>query len=80
MTIPKGLESVLSIDPEVMHGKLCFKGTRVPLDVLLDNLEEGMGLNEFVEEYPSVTREQAKTVIAWEQQNLRSTAGMGIAS
>jgi uncharacterized protein (DUF433 family) len=76
MTIPKDLEGVLSIDPEVMHGKLCFKGTRVPLAVLLDNLEEGMGLNEFVEEYPSVTREQASTVISWEQQQLRQAVGL----
>jgi uncharacterized protein (DUF433 family) len=79
MQIPVGLEEVLSIDPEVMHGKLCFRGTRVPLIVLLDNLEEGMGLDEFVEEYPSVTREQAKAVIAWEQSNLKRAAGLDLA-
>ena len=76
VTIPKDLEEVLSIDPEVMHGKLCFKGTRVPLVVLLDNLEEGMGLNEFVEEYPSVTRQQASAIIAWEQRQIRRATGL----
>jgi uncharacterized protein (DUF433 family) len=80
MTIPTGLEEHLSIDPEVMHGKLCFKGTRVPLVVLLDNLEEGMGLEEFVEEYPSVSREQAQAVIAWEQQRMREVIGLDLAS
>ena len=76
MTIPTELASVLSIDPEVMHGKLCFRGTRVPLTVLLDNLEEGMGLDEFVEEYPSVTREQAGAVIRWEQVQIRRAVGL----
>jgi uncharacterized protein (DUF433 family) len=76
MTIPKELESVLSTDPNIMHGKLCFRGTRVPLTVLLDNLEEGMGLDEFIEEYPSVTRDQAGAVIAWEQQQTRQTIGL----
>ena len=80
MTIPIDLERYLSIDPEVMHGKLCFKGTRVPLVVLLDNLEEGMGLEEFVEEYPSVSREQAQAVISWEQQHLRAAIGLELAS
>ena len=80
MTIPTGLEEFLSIDPEVMHGKLCFRGTRVPLVVLLDNLEEGMGLEEFVEEYPSVTRAQAQAVIAWEQRHMREAIGLELAS
>ena len=80
MTIPIGLEEHLSIDPEVMHGKLCFKGTRVPLAILLDNLEEGMGLQEFVEEYPSVSREQVQAVVAWEQERMREVIGLELAS
>jgi uncharacterized protein (DUF433 family) len=79
MTIPPGLEEHQSIDPEVMHGKLCFKGTRVPLAVLLENLEEGMGLDEFVDEYPSVSREQAQGLIAWEQQRMRELIGLELA-
>jgi uncharacterized protein (DUF433 family) len=76
MTIPAELKSVLKSDPEIMHGKLCFTGTRVPLTVLLDNLEEGMGLDEFVEEYPSVSREQAFAVLRWEQQQTRKAIGL----
>jgi uncharacterized protein (DUF433 family) len=76
VTIPKELEDVLSINPNVMHGKLCFTGTQVPLTVLLDNLDEGMGLDEFVEEYPSVTREQAAAVIKWEQMQMRQAVGL----
>ena len=52
MNIPPGLESVLSIDPEVMHGEICFAGTRVPLTVLLDNFSDGMGIDDFVKYYP----------------------------
>jgi len=74
MRIPAGLESVLKIDPEVMHGEICFTGTRVPLTVLLDNLQSGMALDEFIEEYPSVSRHQALTVIAWQQQQARKAA------
>lgn len=76
MTIPKGLEEVLSIDSEVMHGDICFRGTRVPLTVLLDNLSEGMGIDEFLHFYPSVSKHQVQTVILWENESLRDAAGL----
>lgn len=76
MTIPTELLRVLSVNPKVMHGKLCFTGTRVPLTVLLDNLGEGMGLDEFVQEYPSVAREQVEAVIKWEQQQAKKAIGL----
>jgi len=79
MTIPIELRGILKVDPEIMHGKLCFAGTRVPLTVFLDNLEEGMGLDEFVEEYPSVTREQASAFLRWEQQQTRKAIGLEFA-
>ena len=80
MNIPHGLENVLSINPNVMHGDLCFKGTRVPLTVLLDNLIEGMSIDEFSEEYPSVSREQAMAVIEWQQRETRQAAGLEFVS
>ncbi|MEZ0325629.1 MAG: DUF433 domain-containing protein [Fimbriimonas sp.] len=80
MIIPPGLEGVLSIDHEVMHGELCFRGTRVPLTVFLDNLAEGMGVDEFVEEYPSVTRDQALVVVGWQQHQTKQAAGLAIAA
>jgi len=76
MTIPPGLENVLSIDPEIMHGSLCFSGTRIPLTVFLDNLAEGMGLDEFLTNYPTVSREQVLQVIHWEHEALRTAAGL----
>lgn len=80
MRVPEGLESVLSIDPEIMHGELCFKGTRVPVDVFLGNQIEGMGADEFVQTYVTVKREQVDAVIAWQQSQFASVAELDLAS
>ncbi len=76
VTIPPGLEDVLSIDPEIMHGTLCFKGTRFPFTVLLDNLKEGMGIDEFVEEY-DFERERVLAFLAWQAGETRRAANLG---
>lgn len=80
LLVPPGLEHVLSIDPEIMHGDLCFTGTRVPLTVLLDNLEEGMGVEEFLTHYPSVARASVEAVISWQAEAIRQAAGLKLAS
>ena len=74
MTVPKGLEHVLKIDPEIMHGALCFSGTRIPVTVFLDNLTEGMGLAEFLTVYPTIKRVQAEAVLEWEHSAVRRAA------
>jgi len=50
---------VIVRDPEVMGGTPCFRGTRVPFKNLLDYLEGGETLDEFLEDFPGVTREMA---------------------
>src|SRR5579863_4696426 len=52
-------ESVIVRDPEILSGQPVFRGTRVPFQALLDYLEGGDTLDEFLEQYPGVTREQA---------------------
>jgi uncharacterized protein (DUF433 family) len=52
-------EQVVHSDPEIMGGELVFVGTRVPLYNLFDYLEAGDSLDEFLEQFPSVSREQA---------------------
>lgn len=52
-------EQVVHSDPEIMGGELVFVGTRVPVYNLFDYLEAGDSLDEFLEQFPSVTREQA---------------------
>ena len=50
-------------DPEIMGGSPVFVGTRVPVETLLDYLEAGDPLDEFLEDFPSVSREQVVAVL-----------------
>jgi len=51
--------NIVSSDPEVMGGTPVFKGTRVPVAVLFENLADGMTLDEILDAYPTLTREAA---------------------
>jgi uncharacterized protein (DUF433 family) len=53
------LHSVITRDPDVLGGTPVFCGTRVPFQALLDYLEGGQTLDEFLEDFPTVTREAA---------------------
>jgi uncharacterized protein (DUF433 family) len=52
-------EQVIVGDPEIMSGTPCFRGTRVPFKNLIDYLEGGHSLDEFLRQFPTVTREMA---------------------
>jgi uncharacterized protein (DUF433 family) len=52
-------EDVVSRNPNVMNGALVFKGTRVPVEILVQHLAAGDSLDEFLDNFPTVTREQA---------------------
>jgi len=62
------MAKVIIKDPEILGGEPVFRGTRVPFKVLLDYLEGGDTLDEFLEQYPSVSRELA--VAALEEARL----------
>jgi len=51
--------SVIVSDPEILGGTPCFRGTRVPVDSLIHYLEAGDTLDEFLDNFPSVTKEAA---------------------
>lgn len=53
----------LNRDPEIMSGALCFKGTRVPVQNLFDYLKGASSLDDFLEDFPSVSRETAVAVL-----------------
>ena len=53
------LSDVIVRDPEILGGTPVFRGTRVPFDTLLDYLEGGQSLDEFLDDFPTVTREAA---------------------
>ena len=57
------IKDIVHSDPDIMGGTPVFVGTRVPVRILLDYLEGGDPLEEFLENYPSVSREQAVAFI-----------------
>jgi uncharacterized protein (DUF433 family) len=66
----KLLEQVVWVDPERLNGEPCFKGTRVPIQALIDHIEGDATIEEFLEGFPSVTREQAIQFIELAKDNL----------
>jgi len=64
------LGEVIWVDPERMSGVPCFKGTRVPVQNLLDYIEGGSTIDQFFEDFPSVTREQVATFLRLGKEQL----------
>ena len=60
---PEDPKGVVHSDPDIMGGTPVFVGTRVPLQNLIDYLEGGESVEDFLEAFPTVTREQAIAVI-----------------
>lgn len=65
---------VIHSDPEILGGTPVFVGTRVPVQTLLDYLEGGHPLAEFLDDFPSVTREQAVSALESAKQLLVTCA------
>ena len=57
------MEKVIVKNPGILGGEPVFRGTRVPFKILTDYLEGGDSLDEFLEQYPSITREVAVAAI-----------------
>ncbi len=53
------IRELITIDNEIMGGQTVFKGTRVPVEALFDPLEAGISLDAFLEDFPTVTKDQA---------------------
>jgi uncharacterized protein (DUF433 family) len=66
--------ALISRDPEIMSGALCFTGTRVPVKNLFDYLEGSSSLEEFLEDFPSVSRERAIAVLEAARVSLADAA------
>ena len=63
-------KSLVSRDPEIMSGALCFTGTRVPVKTLFDYLEGTSSLEDFLEDFPTVSRERAVAVLEAARETL----------
>jgi uncharacterized protein (DUF433 family) len=67
-------QPIVSCSPEVMGGTAVFYGTRVPVQTLLDYLEAGETIDDFLEGFPSVTREQIISFLEQAKDRLIETA------
>ena len=57
------IREIITIDKEILGGQTVFKGTRVPVESLFDHLEAGISLDVFLEDFPTVSKEQAVALI-----------------
>ena len=62
----------VSIDPEIMSGTPVFAGTRVPVQNLFDYIEGGEDLTEFLDDFPSVSKDAAVAVLEMAKRSLTS--------
>ena len=60
----------ITSDPEILSGVPVFRDTRVPIDALINNLEAGLTLDEFLDNFPTVKREQALQVLEFSKSTL----------
>jgi uncharacterized protein (DUF433 family) len=63
-------EQVIVSDPDVMSGTPCFRGTRVPIKNLIDYLEGGHSLGEFLRQFPTVTHGMAVQALEEAKESL----------
>jgi len=76
MRIPRELKHILSSDPDVMGGAICFTNTRIPVDILLDNVEGGTPWDVFYRNYPSLTPSMVNPVLEWENRQAKKALGL----
>ena len=62
------IKDLITVSNDVLGGKPVFKGTRVPVESLFDHLESGISLDEFLEDFPSVSKNQAVAVLEVSKQ------------
>jgi uncharacterized protein (DUF433 family) len=66
------IKKIISKDPEVLDGTPVFAGTRVPIETLFDHLEAGVSLDEFLVDFPTVSKDQAVALLAIASKILNS--------
>lgn len=57
------IRTLITVDNDILGGVPVFKGTRVPVESLFDHLEAGISLDDFLNDFPSVTKEQAVSLL-----------------
>ena len=57
------IKTLITVDPDILGGQPVFAGTRVPVESLFDHLEAGVSLDEFLDDFPTVTKAQATALL-----------------
>jgi uncharacterized protein (DUF433 family) len=57
------IKTLITVDNDILGGQPVFAGTRVPVESLFDHLEAGISLDDFLDDFPTVTKEQAIAVL-----------------
>jgi uncharacterized protein (DUF433 family) len=71
------MDDVINVNPNVMHGAACFSGTRVSVQTLFDHLEAGYTIDGFLEQFPTVRRDQVVQLLAALRQDAEKLAAAG---
>jgi uncharacterized protein (DUF433 family) len=77
--IPTQLDEVLVQSADTLGGAVRFKGTRIPVNILFDYVLLGEGLDEFLINYPDISKEAAQAVLSWERTQVASRFKLEIA-
>jgi uncharacterized protein (DUF433 family) len=64
----------VTVNPKVMHGTPCFAGTRVAVKTLFDHLEAGYSIDQFLEQFPTVSRDQVVRLLGILQRDIERAA------
>jgi uncharacterized protein (DUF433 family) len=67
---PIRVEDYISVDPDICHGKPCFKGTRIMVSVILELLEAGESIIEIIDNYPGLTPQHIQAALHLASQML----------
>lgn len=68
------MKSIVTTDPDIMSGTPCFAGTRVPVEIFFDYMSKSYTIDEFLADFPTVSREQLLHLIKSSRTNAESTA------
>lgn len=68
--VPKEVEQILESTPDTLGGAVRFRGTRIHAKILFDYVLGGGSLEQFLENYPDIRREDAEKVLRWERENV----------
>lgn len=72
--LPNAERPLIWINPGRVSGAPCFYKTRLPIDSLFENLEDGVSLDEWLDAYPDITREQAQAVLEFAKHSMLAAA------